>query len=130
MTIKNVSSIDDLQNDGGKEITVVHFHTEWCDESRYIGNILEAISSNEEFSNINFMKCAAENFPNISTEFNVTAVPTILFFKNGRQVDELTGADPVLLNNKLQKYRKSLQVGKKSSSPLRKMMPWPVGICS
>lgn len=54
--------------------------------------------------NINFMKCAAENFPNISTEFNVTAVPTILFFKNGRQVDELTGADPVLLNNKLQKY--------------------------
>lgn len=53
---------------------------------------------------INFMKCAAENFPSISIQLNVNAVPTILFLKNGQKIDELTGADPAALNKKLQKF--------------------------
>lgn len=53
---------------------------------------------------INFMKCAAENFPSISIHFNVNVVPTILFLKNGHKIDELTGADPAVLNKKLQQF--------------------------
>lgn len=54
--------------------------------------------------NVTFKKCAAEDYPEISLKFNVTAVPTILLFKNGTKIDQLTGADPVALNEKLQQF--------------------------
>lgn len=56
------------------------------------------------FQNITFKKCAAEDYPEISQKFNVAAVPTIIFYKNGSQFDQLTGADPAALNEKLQQF--------------------------
>lgn len=106
MVVKSVSNIGDLQINDNNIVTVVHFYADWSEECNHIDEIMDALSSVSEFNHINFMKCAAENFPSISIHFNVNVVPTILFLKNGHKIDELTGADPAVLNKKLQQFAK------------------------
>lgn len=36
--------------------------------------------------------------------YNITAMPTFLFLKNGKKVDEIKGADPQKLEDKIKKW--------------------------
>lgn len=54
------------------------------------------------FQNIKIAKCLAEDLPEISVKYNVTAVPKFVLFRNGDEVDALDGADPIQLNKKIQ----------------------------
>lgn len=44
----------------------------------------------------------AEDLAEVSLKYNVSAVPKFVLFRNGIQVDELDGADPIQLNKKIQ----------------------------
>nr|CAD7263363.1 unnamed protein product [Timema shepardi] len=53
------------------------------------------------FQNVKFMKCVAEDLPEVSIKHNIAAVPTFVLFKKGSVVDRVDGADAPSLTKKI-----------------------------
>jgi len=75
------------------KLVMVDFWAEWCGPCRMVGPIVEQLG--DEYPNtIIASKLDVDSNPAISRKFKVMNIPTILFFKNGEQVDKVVGAVP------------------------------------
>ncbi|MCX6313059.1 MAG: thioredoxin [Bacteroidetes bacterium] len=70
---------------------IVDFWAEWCGPCRMVGPIVEEISK-EYAEKAVVGKVDVDSNPNISTQFGIRNIPTILFFKDGKVVDKQVGA--------------------------------------
>ena len=77
-----------LGNDGLK---VVDFWAEWCGPCRMIGPIVEELSS-EYKDKATIGKVNVDDNAEVTMEFGVRSIPTLLFFKDGELVDRHVGA--------------------------------------
>ncbi|HEX8678894.1 MAG TPA: thioredoxin [Chthoniobacterales bacterium] len=69
---------------------LVDFWAEWCGPCKMIAPVLDEIAK-EKGSAVKVAKVNIDNNQNLSFRFNVRAIPTLLFFKNGQVVDQVTG---------------------------------------
>ena len=81
---------DVLESD---KLTVVDFWAEWCGPCRAIGPVVEELAT-QYAGKVNIGKVNVDNNSNVSTNFGITSIPAILFFKNGQVVDKQIGAVP------------------------------------
>lgn len=81
---------DVLESD---KLTVVDFWAEWCGPCRAIGPVVEELSV-QYAGKVNIGKVNVDHNSNVSTNFGITSIPAILFFKNGQVVDKQIGAVP------------------------------------
>ena len=72
---------------------LVDFWAEWCGPCRMVGPIVEELSKDYAGKAV-IGKVDVDSNPNISTQFGIRNIPTILFFKNGQVVDKQVGAVP------------------------------------
>jgi thioredoxin 1 len=72
---------------------VVDFWAEWCGPCRMVGPIVEEISNEYEGKAV-VGKMDVDSNPNVSMQFGIRNIPTILFFKGGKLVDKIVGAVP------------------------------------
>jgi len=70
---------------------MIDFWAEWCGPCRMIGPIIEELS-NEYKGKILVTKCNVDDCPQAAAEFGIRNIPTVLFFKNGEQVDKQVGS--------------------------------------
>lgn len=84
-----VSLTNDNFQDNIKNLAVVDFYAEWCGPCKMLKPILEQLS--DEFDNIIFGKINVEDAPDLAKEFNVMAVPTIVFISGGKAVETMVG---------------------------------------
>ena len=70
---------------------LVDFWAEWCGPCRMVGPIVEEIS-NDYAGKAVVGKVDVDSNPNISMQFGIRNIPTILFFKGGKMVDKQVGA--------------------------------------
>lgn len=75
------------------KLTVVDFWAEWCGPCRAIGPVIEDLSK-EYNGKINVGKVNVDHNPEVSINYGITSIPAILFFKGGKVVDKLVGAQP------------------------------------
>ena len=75
------------------KLTVVDFWAEWCGPCRAIGPVIEALSTEYE-GKVNVGKLNVDNNSNVPSQYGITSIPAVLFFKNGQIVDKLVGAQP------------------------------------
>ncbi|XP_019162260.1 PREDICTED: monothiol glutaredoxin-S17 [Ipomoea nil] len=80
---------------------VVHFWATWCEASKHMDQVFSHLST--DFPHAHFLRVEAEEQPEISEAYSVSAVPYFVFFKDGKTVDTLDGADPSALANKVSK---------------------------
>jgi thioredoxin 1 len=72
---------------------LVDFWAEWCGPCRMVGPIVEEIS--KEYGDKAVVgKVDVDSNPNISMQFGIRNIPTILFLKGGKVVDKQVGAAP------------------------------------
>jgi thioredoxin len=72
---------------------VIDFWAEWCGPCRTVGPIVEHLA--QEFGGrIVFGKCNTDHNPRIAMEFQISAIPTLLFFSHGKLVNRVIGAYP------------------------------------
>lgn len=72
---------------------LVDFWAEWCGPCRMVGPVVEELSKDYDGKAL-VGKVNVDNNPNISAQFGIRNIPTLLFFKNGQVVDKQVGAVP------------------------------------
>jgi thioredoxin 2 len=73
---------------------VIDFWAPWCGPCRSFAPTFETVSDYEKGKMV-FIKINTENFPNISSRFNIRGIPTLLVFKGGKEVARESGAFPL-----------------------------------
>ena len=72
---------------------LVDFWAEWCGPCKMIGPHVEAISHDYE-GKARVFKCDVDSEQEIAQKYNIMSIPTLLFFKGGKVVDQVVGAVP------------------------------------
>ncbi len=72
---------------------LVDFWAEWCGPCRMIGPVVEELAQEYEGKAI-IGKVNVDNNSEISAKYGIRNIPTILFFKDGKEVDKQVGVVP------------------------------------
>jgi len=72
---------------------IVDFWAPWCGPCRMMAPNFEA-ASRELAPKAQFVKVNTENYPQVSAQFGIRGIPTIIVFKNGQEVHRVSGALP------------------------------------
>ena len=72
---------------------LVDFWAVWCGPCRTLGPIIEEVASDFEGKAI-VGKVDVDNNQEISMQYGIRNIPTVLIFKNGEVVDKLVGVAP------------------------------------
>jgi thioredoxin len=72
---------------------VVDFWAEWCGPCKAIAPVLEELAQ-EYAGKITIAKVNVDEHPGVAARYQVRSIPTLLFFKGGKVVDQVIGAIP------------------------------------
>lgn len=85
-------------------VFVVDCWAEWCGPCRAIAPVIDEMAR-ELKGRVVFGKLNVDQNPHTSRKYGITAIPTLLVFRNGRLVDRLVGAYPKqILMSRVRKY--------------------------
>jgi thioredoxin 1 len=88
-------------------LVVVDFWAEWCGPCRAVGPVIEKLAEDYR-GKVKVLKLDTDANQGTATRFNIRSIPSILFFKDGKPVDGVIGADPRLrsiLDEKIGKHQ-------------------------
>jgi thioredoxin 1 len=72
---------------------IIDFWAEWCSPCRAIAPIIKELA--EQYGDrVKIAKIDVQEYPNAAGQYGVTSIPTVLAFKDGRVVEQLTGVHP------------------------------------
>ena len=71
-------------------VTLVDYFAEWCGPCKTLNPVLEEVAS-ELKGKVKFAKLDIEKSHQTAKAHRVTSVPTLILFKNGKEVNRLVG---------------------------------------
>ena len=81
---------DVLQSD---KLVLVDFWAAWCGPCRMVAPVLEEIAA-EHPDTLTIAKLNVDENPEVSRDYRVLSIPTLILFKGGEPVKQLVGARP------------------------------------
>lgn len=88
MEVKYTSQ-ETFSQDISKGLVLVDFYADWCGPCQVLGPILDEVVKVNQKAQI--LKLNIDNAQEISGEFGVMSIPTMIVFKDGVKVDQKMG---------------------------------------
>ncbi|MBE2247864.1 MAG: thioredoxin [Candidatus Competibacteraceae bacterium] len=83
------ANFNELVKNADKPV-LVDFWAAWCGPCKMIGPVVEELSKEYEGKAV-VGKVDVDNNPQISVEYGIRSIPTLMFFKNGELVEKKVG---------------------------------------
>ena len=82
------------------KVTCLYFTATWCGPCKMIKPKVKQLGQTHK-DDVLFVEIDVDTYDDLSEEAGVSAMPTFVFYKEGAEVDRLTGADEKALEMKL-----------------------------
>ena len=73
-----------------ERLVVLDFWAEWCQPCKMLASTVEEIAGEYE-DTVKVGKLNVDDNPNTATKYGIRGIPTLLFFKGGQVVQQITG---------------------------------------
>ena len=77
----------------GDQLVVVDFWAEWCGPCRMLGPVIEDLDKKYEGKAI-IGKVNVDEEQELAIRYGVMSIPTVVFIKNGKEIDRKVGVMP------------------------------------
>ncbi len=93
MPEKNITSAEEFEIEviKGKLPSLVDFWAPWCGPCQMVAPIIEELAKEYE-DKINVVKVNIDEAKELAGTYGVMSIPNLLFFKDGKQVDQKIGS--------------------------------------
>ncbi|NLH54088.1 MAG: thioredoxin [Acholeplasmataceae bacterium] len=71
---------------------LVDFYADWCGPCRMVSPIVEELANDN--ADMGFKKVNVDEEPDLAMRYNVRSIPTLILFKDGKEVDRVIGFAP------------------------------------
>ncbi|KAI9306066.1 PITH domain-containing protein [Cunninghamella echinulata] len=95
------------------KLVVIDFYATWCGPCKMISPFIAKLAS--QYRHVQFAKIDVDKVPDVAAQCQVSSMPTFQFYKGGKKVAELKGANPTQLEL-LVKEHQGGQIGESSGS--------------
>jgi len=68
---------------------LVDFWAPWCGPCQMLGPVIEEIS--KEVKDVKVVKVNVDEAPEISSEYGISGIPTVMIFKDGKAAETIVG---------------------------------------
>jgi len=86
---KEFTSFDEVIS--GSDVPVlVDFYATWCGPCKIMASILEEVNAQMR-DRLLIVKIDSDKYEQLASQYHIQALPTLVLFKNGQQVDRIEG---------------------------------------
>lgn len=106
-------------------LLVIYFHAPWAAPCKQMSTVLSTLASTypvQDPPTITFLSVNAEELPEISERYDVTAVPYIVLQRDGKTVETISGGDAAKVRDAVEKHAgRAGEPGKLGFPPAQKV---------
>ena len=99
--ITSTSEFDQVLSSSGDSLIVVDFFATWCGPCKMIALLLDKFSN--EYNQVKFLKIDVDQLGDIAQKYSISSMPTLVFIKNGQEVERVIGANPAAIKSTIAK---------------------------
>jgi thioredoxin 1 len=102
--VKEIQSLEEFEREiAGPGLVVVDFFTTWCGPCKQVAPFIEGLAA--KYPEVKFIKVDIEKNEDIAAPRRISSIPTFHFIVKGNLVDELKGANPQALEQKVMQHK-------------------------
>lgn len=84
------SEFSTILKDKKNKLVVIDFFAEWCMPCVMMGPVFESLAENNKKAK--FAKVNVDDSPNLAQKYEISSIPCIVFFQDGKEVDRVVGS--------------------------------------
>ncbi|KAJ2943053.1 hypothetical protein O0L34_g18742 [Tuta absoluta] len=103
----HIKDSDDLKTrlaEAGEKLVIIDFMATWCGPCKMIGPKLDEMAA-EMADSIVVLKVDVDECEDIATEYNINSMPTFVFVKATKKIEEFSGANAEKLRTTILKLK-------------------------
>lgn len=86
--VKIISDANEIPQDG---VVVIDFFATWCGPCKHIAPFFQEMST--KYPAVTFLKVDVDESPDLTNQYDISAMPTFVFLRKGQIVGRIEGAD-------------------------------------
>ncbi|KAJ4848132.1 hypothetical protein Tsubulata_034831 [Turnera subulata] len=83
-------------------LAILYFTATWCGPCRFISPVFTNLAA--KYPKVVFLKVDIDEARDVAARYNISSVPTFFFIKNGKEIDQVVGADKNGLEKKIEQH--------------------------